>query len=40
MHTFFIKITRYHNLYFISYILPLRVSTRVICNNNFLIILT
>jgi hypothetical protein len=29
MHTFIIKSTRYHNLYFMSYILPLHVSTRV-----------
>jgi hypothetical protein len=29
MHTFIIKSTRYQNLYFISYILPLYVSTRV-----------
>jgi hypothetical protein len=29
MHTFIIKSTRYYNLYFLSYILPLNVSTRV-----------
>jgi hypothetical protein len=29
MHTFITKSTRYHNLYFMSYILPLHVSTRV-----------
>jgi hypothetical protein len=29
MHTFIIKSTRYHNLCFMSYILPLHVSTRV-----------
>jgi hypothetical protein len=29
MHTFIIKSTRYYNLYILSYILPLHVSTRV-----------
>jgi hypothetical protein len=29
MHPFIIKSTRYHSLYFMSYILPLHVSTRV-----------
>jgi hypothetical protein len=29
MHTFIVKSTRYYNLYFLSYILPLHVSTRV-----------
>jgi hypothetical protein len=29
MHTFIVKSTRYYNLYFLSYILPLYVSTRV-----------
>jgi hypothetical protein len=28
MHTFIIKSTRYYNLYFLSHILPLHVSTR------------
>jgi hypothetical protein len=29
MHTFIIKNTRYYSLYFMSYILPLHVSTHV-----------